>query len=310
MPIHWTGQNGPVHGPYAEAWFDEANQVHRVRLTAEGRRKVADYLDQYPHPVALLISTWPSAYRAARAARLSDEEIDSACLEGVALAFARFDPSRGASISTAIVWGIRASLGHSVRQARRASAFVELKAGSEGWNAEERTALSAVHASFAAANEVTHYLAISQLTPRERSALSLRFGLAEGKPLNNTAIAAMLGLSSERIRQLHEKAIRKIRQTLGLDRDWVATARSRILAYLTSRAGTRPDELAAVSTAASKAQICQRTGLPMWQLRVVLPALLRDGLVTRERRNISRKRWCVVFRVRPSPQQHVPATGS
>ena len=127
MRLLWARESGPVHGPYAEAWFDELEQVHRVRLTAEGRAKVADYLSRYPHPIALLISTWPAAYRAARAARLSDEEIDSICLEGVALAFARYDPTRGASIGTAVVWGIRASIGNAVRHAKRALRSGELR---------------------------------------------------------------------------------------------------------------------------------------------------------------------------------------
>jgi hypothetical protein len=46
MPLLWARESGPVHGPYAEAWFDELEQVHRVRLTAEGRAKVADYLSR------------------------------------------------------------------------------------------------------------------------------------------------------------------------------------------------------------------------------------------------------------------------
>src|SRR5579871_3751832 len=48
-----------IPGLYGEAWFDEERQSRRLRLTSEGRGKVAEYLTRYPHPVALLISMWP-----------------------------------------------------------------------------------------------------------------------------------------------------------------------------------------------------------------------------------------------------------
>ncbi|HEV3439945.1 MAG TPA: sigma-70 family RNA polymerase sigma factor [Gemmata sp.] len=307
MPLLWARESGPVHGPYAEAWFDEFEQVHRVRLTAEGRAKVADYLSRYPHPIALLISTWPAAYRAARAARLSDEEIDSLCLEGVALAFARYDPTRGASIGTAVVWGIRASIGNAVRHARRASVLLALSPSSLVIREESGARRLNVFTNYEGRGtedeqEVTHYLALPNLSDKERTVLTLRFGLANDPPLTSAAIALVMGLSTERVRQLQENAIRKIRKALGLDVDWFAAARSRITAYLSSFHSHTTDNIkdsrSTMRNGATKADICNRTGVPMWQLREVMSRLLQDGLVIRERKPISRARWCIVYRIR------------
>lgn len=319
MPLQWARQSGPAHGPYAEAWFDESDQVHRIRLTAEGRRKVADYLSQYPNPIALLISAWPAAYRAARIARLSDEEINSLCLEGVAMAFARYDPTRGASIGTAIVWGIRATIGNAVRHARRALSLllvpspsalvVREKNGAKGFNVftddEGRRTEDE--------QEVAHCLGLANLSSKESSVLTLRFGLSGNPPLTNMAVALAMGLSTERVRQLQEKAIRKIRRALGLDLDWYAIAFARVTAYLSSFhssiANNTHSFRSPMRNGATKADICKRTDIPMWQLREVLARLLHDGLVIRERQRISRARWCIVYRIQ-SMDAHSPSVPS
>jgi RNA polymerase sigma factor (sigma-70 family) len=307
MPLLWARESGPVHGPYAEAWFDEFEQVHRVRLTTEGRAKVADYLSRYPHPIALLISMWPAAYRAARAARLSDEEIDSLCLEGVALAFARYDPTRGASIGTAIVWGIRASVGNAVRHTKRASLLLALSPSSLVIREESRARCLNVFTNDegrGTEDEAIHYLALANLSDKERTVLTLRFGLADDPPLTSVAIGLAMGLSTERVRQLQEKAIRKIRRALGLDVDWFVTARSRIIAFLSSfhysMLNNTQLSQSISRNGVTKADICNRTGVPMWQIREVMSRLLQDGLVIRERKSISRARWCIVYRIRPT----------
>jgi hypothetical protein len=330
MPIIWTSESGPAHGPYAEAWFDERVQIHRVRLTEEGKEKVADYLCRYPHPIALLISMWPTTYRAARAARLSNEEIDSLCLEGVVQAFTRYDPTRGAAIGTAILWGIRATVGNAIRHARRRLSHFTLGQKSIGNGAEryadKRNEYERMSTAGTAANgrsqqllgegeitndehieEVTHYLSITDLTDKERDVLVRRFGLGDGPPLSGAALGLAMRLSAERVRQLQENAIRKIRKTLRLDVDWAATARLRIMAYLASlrchtsdNAETSQSEARA---AASKTEICKRTSIPMWQLREVMRRLIRDGLVIRERKSISRNRWCIVFRITTQPDR-------
>jgi RNA polymerase primary sigma factor len=50
------------------------------------------------------------------------------------------------------------------------------------------------------------------MTPREREILDLRFGLAEGKTHTLAEVALKLGVSRERIRQIEETALKKLRR--------------------------------------------------------------------------------------------------
>jgi RNA polymerase sigma factor (sigma-70 family) len=301
MSLGCVREKGPVHGPYAEAWYDELEQVHRVRLTEEGRAKVADYLKRYPHPIGLLISSWPRTYRAARAARLSNEEIESLCLEGVALAFARYDPTRG-SVGTAIAWSIRASVGDAVRSAQRAMGH---SVPGDGERLSTKGITANVHSPILEderAEELNRCLAVAKLTFNERSALAHRYGLTGRPPLTCVAIGLAMGLSKERVRQLLEQAMRKLRRAIGLDGDWAATARGRILAYLSSLQCSSAEIVHATPLreriAATKREICASAKVPNWQFREVISQLIQNGLVVRERRLMSRERWCIVFRVR------------
>jgi RNA polymerase sigma factor (sigma-70 family) len=251
----------------------------------------------------MLIAIWPSTYRAARAANLSWEEIDTLCQEGVALAFVRFDPSRGASIGTAISWNIRAVVGRAVSQARTTTSSLENVSAEIDHRAKRtlgydcndeclstKKALSSdfphtIHNN--SNNDLSQYLTIANLTPKERNVLVLRFGLTDETPLSISSIGFAMGLSPERIRQLQERAIRKIRRALGLDIDWAIATRSRILAYLST-----------LKSGAFKAEICKRTGATTWQFREVISRLLKDGHVTRERMEVNRGRWRIVYSLR------------
>lgn len=53
--------------------------------------------------------------------------------------------------------------------------------------------------------------AMDSLTPRESEVINLYFGLSSGKPLNLKEIGKILDLTRERIRQIKEKAIRRLR---------------------------------------------------------------------------------------------------
>ncbi len=305
---------GPVHGPYAETWYDQADQVYRVRLTEDGKARVGDYLLRYPNPIALLISLWPATYRAARAAHFSEEEINALCLEGVAMAFVRYDPTRGAAIGTAIAWSIRAAVGTALRQASRATSHIEsgqiplasqVENGAECRGQEVLGNVCSPTMESEHAEDLHHYLALVNLSANERYVLMLRFGLANGLPLSNAAVGWAMGLSAERIRQLLDRAIRKIRAGIGLDIDWMTVARSRILTYLSSLPLSSSKERAKSGTrtraGASKAEICKGSKVPKWQFREVMARLLRDGLVRRERVAVSRERWRIEYCVRSNP---------
>ncbi len=50
------------------------------------------------------------------------------------------------------------------------------------------------------------------LTPRERTIIALRFGLASGEGQTLRAIAVQLGVTKERVRQIEAQAMKKLRQ--------------------------------------------------------------------------------------------------
>ncbi len=50
------------------------------------------------------------------------------------------------------------------------------------------------------------------MSEREREVLDMRFGLADKRPHTLAEVAKKLGVSRERIRQIEEAALRKIRK--------------------------------------------------------------------------------------------------
>jgi RNA polymerase primary sigma factor len=56
----------------------------------------------------------------------------------------------------------------------------------------------------------------SELTPRERKILDLRFGLGDGVPKTLEEVGTEFGVTRERIRQIQAKALEKIRRLKGL----------------------------------------------------------------------------------------------
>lgn len=53
---------------------------------------------------------------------------------------------------------------------------------------------------------------MASLSPRERHVLRLRFGLDDGRSRNSDEIGQLFGVTSERIRQIEAKALRKLRK--------------------------------------------------------------------------------------------------
>ncbi|MBN2120925.1 MAG: RNA polymerase sigma factor RpoD/SigA [Candidatus Omnitrophica bacterium] len=56
---------------------------------------------------------------------------------------------------------------------------------------------------------------LSNLSERERSILDLRFGINDGKPQTLAEIAKQLSISRERVRQIEERAIRKLKKLIA-----------------------------------------------------------------------------------------------
>jgi RNA polymerase primary sigma factor len=69
--------------------------------------------------------------------------------------------------------------------------------------------------------------ALGGLDGRERAILEHRFGLGDGPPQSLAAVAERLALSRERVRQLQERALTRLRTRLGLADDPVASPATR-----------------------------------------------------------------------------------
>jgi RNA polymerase primary sigma factor len=53
---------------------------------------------------------------------------------------------------------------------------------------------------------------LSQMSPREKQVLDMRFGLVDGKPQTLAEVAKKIGVSRERVRQVEEQALKKLKR--------------------------------------------------------------------------------------------------
>ncbi|MDJ0534739.1 MAG: RNA polymerase sigma factor, RpoD/SigA family [Xenococcaceae cyanobacterium MO_207.B15] len=64
---------------------------------------------------------------------------------------------------------------------------------------------------------------MSNLTPQQQEVISLRFGLADGKPLTLAKIGDCLNISRERVRQIEREALSKLRKQKTVIREYLAS---------------------------------------------------------------------------------------
>ena len=65
---------------------------------------------------------------------------------------------------------------------------------------------------------------INQLTPQQQEVLTLRFGLEDGRELSLAKVGKRLNISRERVRQLQQQAVRKLRQKSNNLHEYLATS--------------------------------------------------------------------------------------
>jgi RNA polymerase primary sigma factor len=182
------------------------------------------------------------------------EDLVAAGNVGLVLAAHRFDARKGAQFSTYATWWVRREIlaaigterfmirvpryaselrrrvledgeaGFSARQVRRAEqtffpvVSLDTSRDDDSRALEERIAdpgalvpLESVEFEDAMSSMGR---ALKALRPRERAVVELRYGIGVDEPMTLNEVAARLGLSRERIRQIQAEALRRLREAL------------------------------------------------------------------------------------------------
>jgi RNA polymerase primary sigma factor len=183
------------------------------------------------------------------------EDLVAAGNVGLVMAAHRFDARKGVQFSTYAVWWVQREImeaigkerlliripryaselrrrvledgaaGFSARQIRRAEqTFVpvlslDASRDDDGRTLEDRIAdpgalLPMESVEFEDAKS-SMGRALAALRPRERAVVELRYGIGVAEPLTLNEVAARLGLSRERIRQIQAEALTRLRKLLG-----------------------------------------------------------------------------------------------
>ena len=137
-----------------------------------------------------------------------------------------FDAGRGVRFISYAVWWIRQAILRALeengRLARRTIRLdAHLSDDDEEWLSlavEEAGATGTEEQSLHHARAWEIRRAIASLDPRERHVLVLYFGLDGSQPLTLEEIASVYGLSRERIRQIKESGLRRLRNTRRANR--------------------------------------------------------------------------------------------
>lgn len=204
----------PAHGPYA--CCELRPDGYYVRLNDAGRAVLAEWMTKYPHPVALLRTRWPLVYSALRHLRVSDDDIDAACVLGCVVAVVRWQPER-ASLSTAVGWNVRAAATELLRNTDRHESREH--PCSDWWDRERDDADAPSYCEPVArpdgpdpdaAADVAALVEKAGLGDRARRILFARAG---GVPLRE--LGAEEHRTRERVRQVAAAAVRRLRVAAG-----------------------------------------------------------------------------------------------
>lgn len=192
---------------------------------------IDEYVKNYPEPYKVLRSVYPGTYRKAIKVGLDHDDINQVAFQGVFRAAQKYDPAKTghegktSSFSSWALWWIRAYVGRAalnytvekaslcprirmssgdVRVGKDESVKIwDMIPGKADEYSDEREVLS---------QKISKVL--SRIDKRYREMFELRYGLTGEEPKTLNEVAAMYGLSRERIRQIEDKVFNKILEPL------------------------------------------------------------------------------------------------
>lgn len=230
-PRGWQNQpledRPPKLGPYATAEWLAAEGRWDIRLTAEGRRFVANWTAERGSGVGLLRRAYGGTYSTAVSLGLSDEELESLCFEATVQATRVYDPSVGGFSTILGYWIVNMVKGQIRRQGR--VRFHERSYEVEGdESGRPRHVLDMIDRDPARLEPVTAADrldrrtlraavadALRYLSPRDREIATLCYGLGGTDPQSNAEIGRRFGMTRERVRQVLARINEKLARLLS-----------------------------------------------------------------------------------------------
>jgi len=135
---------------------------------------------------------------------------------GLVRAAERFDERKGVKFITYAVWWIRQAILRALSSSRDSSLSLDapLISGDEtrllDYLPDVQTP-SPAETTFEKAEAESLEVALSELKERESRILRLYFGLGGDQPMTLAQIGALLGITRERVRQIRDRGLRKLR---------------------------------------------------------------------------------------------------
>ncbi len=221
-PGHLRRDTPPKHGPYGRA--EQVGRRWVVRLTAEGQRVVTDWLAEKSDLAGYFGTCFPGVLAYARAARMSDDEIDAACRRGLCLAVVAWRPEESTLTTTAKSWMRSAVQRDAEKLTRchrqtgrgevfdrpigddgRASVMGTLPAKNDGGDADAERA----------ERRAKLMTALRRLPERDRIMFGLVHGLADGVPMTMREVAAVYDVSHQRVQQVCKRVAERLADACG-----------------------------------------------------------------------------------------------
>lgn len=252
----------------------------RVRLTDAGREAAAEIMRKHPNPVALLKRCWPALYSVAVHSGMDDDDLGSACEEGIVWGVIRHRAEKGC-MTTSLAWSVRAAVSHAVRShnATREIPFTVAERHDKPEGFAESTP--------------DHRSAEPSRSSEELDAMAARVPAWTSRELDVLRVIRSVGMSPEMVRdaagfdskqraeQVRNSVLEKLRESAGLptsaecDGDALAERYERkVLAFL-GRRGRRRSDLWSYAG---------RLGISHVRTSRLVSSLIEVGSVRREQR--------------------------